>query len=87
MSPFLVEYIEHINVPIFTGVTELTLDSGEVLIMELVKGLWFGDRMEKSLINPNQCRNFGIKILNDPTDPHRNMGIEASEDLFIPIKM
>ena len=43
--------------------------------------------MEKLLINPNQCQKFGIKICNDPTDPHMNLGIEASEDLFIPMKM
>ena len=77
MSPLIPEYAEHTNVPICTGVTDLTLDSGEVVILEFGKGLWFGNKMEKSLINPNQCQKFRIKICNDPTDPHRNMGIEA----------
>ena len=75
------------NVPIFTGVTALTLDSGEVVILEFRKGMWFGNRMEKSLINPNQCRKFGIQICDDPTDPYGKLGIEASEDLFIPMTM
>ena len=75
------------NVPIYTGVTDLTLDSGEAVILEFVQGLWFVNRMEKSLINPNQCQKFGIQICDDPTDPHRKLGIEASEDLFIPMKM
>ena len=65
------------NVPIFTGVTYLTLDSGDVVILEFGQGLWFGNSMEKSLINPNQCRRFGIQIYDDLTDPHRNMGIES----------
>ena len=69
------------------GVTNLTLDSGEAVILEFGQGLWFGNRMGKSLINPNQCRKFGIQICVDPTDPHRKLGIEAPEDLFIPMTM
>ena len=76
--PLLPEYLEQMNVPICTGVTDLTLDSGEVVILDFVKGLWFGNRMEKSLINPNQCRKFGIQICDDPNNPHRNLVIEAS---------
>ena len=56
----------------------MTLDSVEVVILELGKGLWFGNRIEKSLINPNQCRKFRIKICNDPTNPHKKLGIELS---------
>ena len=43
--------------------------------------------MEKSLINPNQSRKFGIQLCDDPTDPHRKLGIETSEDLFISMTM
>ena len=43
--------------------------------------------MEKSLIKPNQCRKFGIKICEKPTDAHRKLVIEASEGLLIPMKM
>ena len=87
MYPFLPEYAEQMNVTICTGVTTLTLDSGEVVILEFGLGLWFVNRMEKSLINLNRCRNFGIQICNDLTDPHMNLVIEASEDPFIPMKM
>ena len=47
MSQFLSEYIEQVNIQICTGVTTLTLDSGEVVILEFGKVLWFGKRMEK----------------------------------------
>ena len=87
MSPFLPEYAEHMNVTIYTGVNSLALDSWEVVILEFVQGLWFGNRMEKLLINPNQCRKFGIQICDDPTNPHRKLGVEASEDLFVPMKI
>ena len=76
MFPFLPEYAEHMHVPICTGVTDLTLDSGEVAILEFEQGLWFGNRMEKSLINPNQCQKFGIQICDDPTNTHRKLVIE-----------
>ena len=75
------------HVPIFTSVTALTLDSGGVLILEFGQGLWFENRMEKSLINPNQCRKFGIRIFDDPTNPYRKMVIQESEYLFILMKM
>ena len=55
MSLFLPEYPEQMNVTICTSVTALKLDSGKVAILEFVQDLWFGNRMEKSLIKPNQC--------------------------------
>ena len=77
MSPLPPGHTEQVNTPICNGVTVLTHDSGEVVILEFGKGLWFGNIMRKLLINPNQCRKFGIKICDDPTDPHRKLGIEA----------
>ena len=73
------------NERICTDITYLTLDSGEVVILEFGKGLWFGNRMVKSLINPNQCQKIGIQIYNDLNDPHRKIVVEVSEDLFIPM--
>ena len=65
----------------------MILYSRGVVILEFVQGLWFGNGMEKSLINPNQCRKFGIQIYDDPTDPNRKLGIEASEELVVPMPM
>ena len=75
MYPFLPEYAKQMNVPICTGVTDLTLDSGNMVMLDFGKGFWFGNRMEKSLIKPNQCQNFGIQLYDDPTNPHRKLGI------------
>ena len=72
VAPFLPEYSEQENITIFTGATAHTLDTGEVIILVFGQGLWFGNRMEKSLINPNQCSAFGIPVCDDPTDPHRS---------------
>ena len=42
--------------------------------------------MKKSLINPNQCRSFGIPTCDDPTDPHRTLGF-IKDDIQIPFDM
>ena len=63
------------------------LIQGGGLILEFVQGLWFVNSMDKSLINPNQCQQFGIQIFNDPTNPHDNLVIESSEYLYILITM
>ena len=75
VSPLIPEYAEHMNVHILTSVTSLTLDLVEVAILDFGKGLWFGYRIEKSLINPNQCQKFGIKTCDNLNDPHRKLGI------------
>jgi hypothetical protein len=42
--------------------------------------------MDKSLINPNQCRAYGIGVCDDPTDPYRQIGF-FHEDKFFPLLM
>ena len=87
MSPFFPAYAEQVNIRICNGITAYTLYSMEVVILEFGKGLWFGNRMDKSLINPNQFRRFGIQICDDPNGPHRKLEIEVPEDLFVPMEM
>ena len=55
VSPFMEEYSEQVNIPICTGATSYTMELVEVVILIFVQGLWFGNRMDKTLINPNQC--------------------------------
>ncbi len=87
VSPFLSEYKEQSNVRICTGATAYTKENGEVVILIFGQGLWFGNRMDRSLINPYQCRAYGIGLCDDPTDPNgRTLGIE-SEDENIPLTM
>ena len=87
VSPFLYKYSEQAIILIFPGITNLTLYYGEVFILEFGKGLGFGNCMEKSIINPNKCLKFGIKLYKDPNKPHRKLVIEAYADLFIPTVM
>ena len=43
------------------------------------KGLWFGKRMRKSLVNPNQFPEFGVMVCDDTTDTYRSIGIDRDE--------
>ena len=45
MYPLLPEYAEHMNVSICAGVTSLTIDTEEVVILVFGQGLWFLNRM------------------------------------------
>ena len=42
--------------------------------------------MDRSLINPNQCRSYGISIYDDPTYGHLFLGKDMGE-YFIPMGM
>ena len=86
VSPFLDEYDAIDRVSICAGATAYTLPNGNTVILIFGQGLWFGSRMQKSLINPNQCRSFGISVCDDPTDPYRSLGFQA-DDVFIPMEM
>ena len=43
--------------------------------------------MEHSLINPNQCRSFGTRVCDEPTDEHRKLGMELTDDYVVPFQM
>lgn len=75
VAPFLAEYDETQDIDIVTGATAVDLEDGSTVICVFGQGLWFGDRMEKSLINPNQCRHYGVYLCDDPTDPNRPLAI------------
>ena len=86
VSPFLDEYDSTENIEICSAATAWTDNTGQVFILVFGQGLWFGDRMNRSLINPNQCRAFGISVCDDPTDPHRSLGFHT-DTITIPFSM
>ena len=87
VSPFLSEYDTQDDIPICTAATAVDTEDGETIILEFGQGLWFGNRMDRSLLNPNQCRHFGIQICDDPTDPARALGISVSDQYFVQMRM
>ena len=83
----LVEYSEQVNVPICTGATSYTMESWEGMIIIFRQGLWFGNKTEKKLINPNQCQYFGIPLCDNPTNQNMQLGIEAYFNAHFPMSM
>ena len=56
--------------------------------MEFYQGLWFGNKLLNSLINPNQCRLFGISLRDDPFDQQRQLEMYDTETgTVVPLAM
>ena len=85
--PFFPEYSEQLDVPIVIGTAAVDLKNGSTVVLIFVQGLWFGDRINKSIINPNQFRHYSIPVFNDPTDNYRDLGLPIDDNLFIPMGM
>ena len=62
--------------------------SGEGYILILNEVLFFGNKLDHSLINPNQIRHNGIPVFDNPyeQDPNREMGIAVSDACHIPFE-
>ena len=89
VSPFSDAYKPTQNVQICGAVTAWDdPTTGFTWILEFHQGLWFGTKLAHSLVNPNQCRAYGLAICDDPYDPHRALGIHDPEtDGRIPLEM
>ena len=76
------------NVPIVTGATAYDdPNSGQTFILVINEGLYYGTKLDHTLINPNQIREYGVPLWDNPFDKERNMGIEISGDFHIAFKM
>jgi Reverse transcriptase (RNA-dependent DNA polymerase) len=76
------------DVDIVSAATAWDAPSGETFLLVFHEALWFGDSMEVSLLNPNQCRQYGIKVWDDPTDEDRPIGItDPTTEVVIPMEM
>ena len=65
--------------PICSVGIEYNLRGRETSVLVFGRGLWFGSRMERSLINIKQCRYYGISVCDNPMDGHQSLGIETEE--------
>ena len=71
VQPFMDSYESIENVQICSAATAYDdPDTGGTYILVFHQGLWFGPKLNHSLINPNQCRSFGVSLCDDPFDPH-----------------
>ena len=72
------------GVPIVSGATawDDTL-TGQTYILVVNEALYYGTRLEHSLINPNQVRDFGIGFWDNPYDPNRQLQIDVNDEISI----
>jgi hypothetical protein len=80
-----------LNVPISTIATAwVNQETGEVIVLVMNKTLCFGNRLDHTLICPDQLRSFGIVVDDTPKQfsPKSTYSIEVPGDnLTIPLEM
>ena len=50
------------------------------------ESLYYGDKLDHSLINPNQLRAYGIPLWDNPFDPTHSLSIEVNPTLCISLR-
>lgn len=72
------------NVPIVLGATAFDDPrTGQTYILIINEGLYYGNKLDHSLSNPNQLRSYGIPFWDNPFDKDKGLHIEASDELTI----
>lgn len=76
------------NVPIITGATGAynDVESGRTFILVFHESLYYGERLDHSLINPNQLRAYGISFWDNPYNPAHTLSIEVHPAISIPLR-
>ena len=68
VSPYRDDYESIHNVPIVNAATAWqSHQTGQTYILVFNEALWMGDKMDHSLINPNQLRHYGTKVQDNPS--------------------
>ena len=69
VSPYSSQYEEVQNIPVVTGATVWTnaLD-GTAYLLIFHESLLMGDKLDHTLVNPNQLRAYGVSIQDNPFD-------------------
>jgi hypothetical protein len=83
MTPFLDSYELEKDVMVARcGTVWMSPNTGHEYLLVGDQMLWFGSQMDHSLINPNQIREYGIPMCDNPFS-QLQFGIDCNND-FIP---
>lgn len=75
------------NVPIVSGATAYDDPvTGNTYILVFHEALYYGDKLDHTLINPNQVRAYGIPFWDNPYDASRSLSIDVDDTLSIPLR-
>jgi hypothetical protein len=74
------------GVPIVAGGTAYDdPTTGTTYILVFNEALYYGTKLDHSLINPNQVRSYGIGFWDNPFDRTRKLCIDVNDELQIPM--
>ena len=69
VSPYSSQYEAVQNVPVVTGATVWTnAADGTAYLLIFHESLWMGDKLDYTLVNPNQLRAYGVSVQDNPFD-------------------
>ncbi|KAL7538728.1 hypothetical protein ACHAWF_006190 [Thalassiosira exigua] len=74
------------NIPIALVANNHRSQDGTKPILIMNEVLYFGGKLNHSLINPNQIRPYGIAVSDNPYDMDKLLGIGHDQD-FIPFEL
>ena len=74
--------IHNVKIPIVSAATAFDdPESGIVYILIVNEGLYYGEKLDHSLINPNRVQQYGIPLWDNPFDEERGLKIEVNDEL------
>ena len=74
------------NVPIVTAATAYDDPiTGTTYILVFNEAFYYGEKLDHSLINPNQIRDYGIPLWDNPYDVARDLSIDVNSSFSIPL--
>ena len=86
--PYDSSYTPVTNVPIVTGATAWTDPSNDTTyILVFHEGLYYGTKLDHTLINPNQVRAHGIPYWDNPFDRTRGLCIDIDDGPMIELNL
>jgi hypothetical protein len=87
VTPYSADFQPLTNIPVVNASTVFTDDvTGETVILRFNQVIWYGSRLDMSLINPNQIRHSGLVVSDDPMDKTRTFGV-TGDGFHIPFSM
>ena len=57
--------------------------TGQTYILVFHEALYYGNKLDHSLINPNQLGNYGVKVNDNPNNRSNNLVIIANDEVLI----
>ncbi len=86
VSPYTDSYEAIKSVPIVQAATAYdNPETGETTILILNEAIWMGDKMENTLVNPNQLRAYGLTVQDNPFSESPTFVVTAGHECILPL--